>query len=197
MVPPNLKQCASCEAQGICSMPDCLSHHCLRFGFCLLKPCFAINFPSDSTSRWTPLSRLADRLHSVRSGFAPPSFMSCLAHIFLERSQCLWKNSIFTPPLEPCVYKSPKSQVLLASLAMDILFLASKASPARWLSFLGPHVRPFSAANQVDLPHSIVFSFSPSKHTFQLGQETLKIRSRNCEKKATVEFPGLKGGWCC
>jgi hypothetical protein len=46
---------------------------------CLSRPLSCHRLPSDSTSQWTPLPRLAIPTDTVRSGLSPPKNTPCLA----------------------------------------------------------------------------------------------------------------------
>ena len=47
--------------------------------FCSSQPLFCHQLPSDSTSRWTPLPRLAIPIDTARSGLTPHRNTPCLA----------------------------------------------------------------------------------------------------------------------
>ena len=65
--------------------------------FLFVETLFCHQLPSDSTSRWTPLLRLTNRLNSARSGLAPPSSTSCLAHHLNHSSYECKYHIVFTP----------------------------------------------------------------------------------------------------
>jgi len=51
-----------------------------RMRFLFIGPALCLQLPSDPTSRWAPLPRLAVPVITARRGLSPPRCMTCLAH---------------------------------------------------------------------------------------------------------------------